>query len=103
MEKRPSRRAALGALASVPALVILPAASAIALASAASPVHLDAALFAMQPAIEAADRELAAALAALNPAEDAYFDKEPDRPAQPEVVFTAEERQAIDLLGAAAR
>jgi len=104
MEKHPSRRAALGALASVPALVILPAASAIALASAASPVHLDAALFAMQPAIEAADRELAAALAALNPAEDAYFDKEPDRPAEPGgPVFSAEEQQALDAFAAKLR
>ena len=104
MERQPTRGAALGALASVPALAILPAAgSALALASTASPVHPDAALLAMQPAIEAADRELDVALDALDAADDAYSDKEPDRPAEPEADFLAEERQALDLLSAAAR
>ncbi len=45
----PSRRTALAAFASVPALAILPAGSALALASAASPAHPDAALFACNP------------------------------------------------------
>jgi hypothetical protein len=94
MSENLNRRAALGALASAPAL---------ALASSASPVHPDAALFAMQSAIDAADRELEAAQAVLNPAQVAYFRKRPDRPAEPEVEFLAEERQAIDLLGAARR
>jgi hypothetical protein len=99
----PSRRAALGALASVPALAILPAAgSALALASTASPLHPDAALFAMQSAIDAADRELEAALDTLEAADDAYSAKEPERPEAPEAEFSAEERQAIDALRAAA-
>jgi hypothetical protein len=97
MEKQPSRRVALGALASVPALAILPGGSALALGSAASPVHPDAALFAMQSAIEAADRELEAAHAALNTADDAYSNRAPEAPAKPDgPVFTAEEQQALD-------
>jgi hypothetical protein len=101
-EGHKTRRAALGALASVPALAILPAAgSALAFASSASPVHPDAALLAMGPAIDAADRELDAALDALKAADEAYFDKEPDMPAKPEADFTAEERQAIEALRAA--
>ena len=99
MERQPSRRAVFGALAGVPALAILPAA---ALASAASPVHPDAALFAMRPAIEAADKEFNAALDALEVADDAYSDKEPDGPAQPEPDFLPEELQALDLFGTAA-
>jgi hypothetical protein len=71
------------------------------LASTASPVHPDAALFAMRPAIDAADSDLEAALAALNPAEEAFFEKEPDRPKPPETILSAEERQAIDALRAA--
>ena len=56
----------------------------------------------MQPAIEAADREFNAALDALDAAGDAYSDKEPDGPAEPEADFLPQERQALDLLGAAA-
>src|SRR5277367_366470 len=96
-----ARRAALRLFGAASALAILPVAgSALALASSASPVHPDAALFAMQSEIDAADRELDAAQAVLKPAEDAYFDKEPDRPGEPEPDFLAEERQALDLLGA---
>jgi hypothetical protein len=103
-EGHKSRRALLRLFGAAPALAILPlAGSALALASAASPVHPDAALFAMGPAIEAADMELEAALDALKAADDASFDKEPDRPAEPEADLLAEERQALDLLGAAAR
>ena len=65
----------------------------------ASPIHPDAALFAMGPAIEAADREFNAALDALAAAEDAYFDKEPDGPTEPKADFLPEELQALDLLG----
>ena len=72
-EGHKTRRAALRLFAGAPALAILPAGSALALASTASPVHPDAALFAMRPAIDAADRELEAALDALNPAEEAYL------------------------------
>jgi hypothetical protein len=104
VEGHKSRRALLRLFGAAPALAVLPAAgSALVLASSASPVHPDAALFAMQSAIEAADMELEAAQAVLKPAEEAYFDKEPDRPAQPEADFLPEERQALDLLGAAAR
>jgi hypothetical protein len=93
-----NRRAALGALASVPALAILPpAGSALTLASAACPAHPDAALLAMQPAIDAADRELQAAFDAINPAEDAYFDKAPDRPEQPRPKFALEIRTKLNL------
>ncbi len=57
-----ARRAALRLFAGAPALAILPAGSALALASTASSLaHPDAALFAMRPAIEAADSELQAA------------------------------------------
>jgi hypothetical protein len=57
-------------------------------------------LLAMQPAIDAADRELDAALDALKAADDAYSGKAPDWPAQPATVFTAEELQPIDALAA---
>ena len=97
-ESHKTRRAALRLFAGVPALAVLPVA---ALASTASPVHPDAALFAMRPAIDAADSDLEAALAALNPAEEAFFEKEPDRPKPPETILSAEERQAIDALRAA--
>jgi hypothetical protein len=102
-EGHKSRRALLRLFGAAPALAILPAAasSALALASAASPVHPDAALFAMQSAIEAADRELEAALDALKAAEDAFFNKKPDCPEQPETILSDEERQAIDALRAA--
>ena len=97
-EGHKTRRAALRMFAGAPALAILPATgSAHALAATASPVHPDAALFAMQPAIDAADRELEAALDALKPAEEAYFEKEPDMPAKPSgPVFTTEEQRALD-------
>jgi hypothetical protein len=100
-----ARRAALRLFGAAPALAILPmAGSALALASTASPVHPDAALFAMGPAIEAADRELDAVLDALKAAEDAYSDKEPDAPAKPDAaVFSAEEQQAVDAMAAALR
>ena len=55
-EGHKSRRALLRLFGAAPALAMLPAASAFALASTASPVHPDAALFAMEPAIDAADR-----------------------------------------------
>ena len=101
-EGHKSRRALLRLFGAAPALAILPAGSALALASTASPVHPDAALFAMGPAIEAADKEFNAALDALEAADDAYSDKEPDGPAQPEADFLPEELQALDLLGTAA-
>ena len=101
-EGHKSRRAALALFGAAPALAILPAGSALALASTASPAHPDAALFAMGPAIEAADGEFNAALEALDAADDAYSDKEPDRPAEPEADFLPEELQALDLLGTAA-
>jgi len=61
----------------------------------------DAALFAMQPAIDAANRELDAAIDTLAKAEGAYSDKEPDRPEQPTIVFFAEEQKALDAFIAA--
>ena len=101
-EGHKTRRALLRLFGAAPALAILPAGSALALASMASPIHPDAALFAMGPAIEAADREFNAALDALAAADDAYSDKEPDRPAEPRPDFLPEELQALDLLGTAA-
>ena len=56
----------------------------------------------MQSAIDAADKEFIAALDALAAADDAYSDKEPDGPAEPEPDFLPEELQAFDLLGTAA-
>jgi hypothetical protein len=97
------RRALLRIFGAAPALAILPAGSALALASAASPVHPDAALFAMQSAIDAADRELEAAFGACNPAEKAYFAKRPDRPVMPGADFSPEERQAVDAMAAVMR
>jgi hypothetical protein len=80
------------------------AGTALALVSTASPVHPDAALLAMEPAIDAADREFDAALEALKVAEEVYFDKEPDRPAEPvEPTFTSEEQQAVDAMAAVMR
>ena len=102
-EGHKSRRALLRMFGAAPALAILPAGSALALAAMASPAHPDAALFAMQSAIDAADKEFNAALDALEAAEDAYFDKELDGPAQPEADFLPQERQALDLLRAGAR
>jgi hypothetical protein len=97
-----ARRAALRLFGAAPALAILPmAGSALALASTASPVHPDAALFAMQSAIDAADRELDAAFEVRNRAEDGYFDKRPDRPEQPETILSPEELAAIAALRAA--
>ena len=96
-----NRRAALGFLArstaQASALAVVPA------AAFASPVHPDAALFAMQSAIDAADRELDAAFGVRNRAEDAYFDKEPDRPVMPGADFSSEEQQAVDAMAAVMR
>jgi hypothetical protein len=103
-EGQKTRRTALALFAGAPALAILPAAaSALALVSTASPLHPDAALLAMQSAIDAADRELDAALAASNLADDAYSNKEPDRPKQPEIIFLPEEQQALDAFAAKLR
>jgi hypothetical protein len=99
-EGHKTRRAALRLFAGAPALAVLPVA---ALASTASPVHPDAALFAMQLAIDAADRELDAALEAHSRAEDAYFDKAPDRPVMPGADFSSEEQQAVDAMAAVMR
>jgi hypothetical protein len=79
------------------------AGSALALVSTASSVNPDAALLAMEPAIDAADGEFDAALGALRAAEEVYFDKEPEWPTKPAADFSAEEQQAIDALAAAAR
>ena len=97
-----ARRAALRLFAGAPALAVLPAGFARPSLATSSPVHPDAELFAMGPAIAAADREFNAALDALDAADDAYSDQEPDGPAQPEPDFLPEELQALDLLGAAA-
>ncbi len=103
-EGHKSRRALLRLFGAAPALAILPTAgSALALASTASPVHPDAVLFAMGPAIVAADRELEAAFDALKPAEKAYFAKRPDRPVMPGADFSPEEQQAVDAMAAVMR
>jgi hypothetical protein len=68
------------------------------------PVHPDAPLLAMGPAIDAADMELDAALDGLKAADEAYFDKEPDMPAKPSgPVFSDAEQQAIDAMAALMR
>ena len=104
-EGHKTRRALLRLFGGAPALAMLPTAgSALALVSTASPVHPDAALMAMEPAIDAADGEFEAALDALKAAEEVYFDKEPNRPAKPvEPAFTAEEQQAVDAMAAVMR
>ena len=83
----PTRRAALAALAGVSALAIPTVARALPSGQA------DAELFALQDAIEAADRNHDAALDALSPAESAAIaarEKLP-RPERPESRFLAEE------------
>jgi hypothetical protein len=70
----PTRRAALGALASVPALA-LPA-----VAHAATSPTDDAELFALQPEIEAADREARLAIEAQEALSEAYEAARPPRP-----------------------
>ena len=82
----------------------IPPAAGSALASSASPLRPDAALFAMQSAIEAADRELDDALDALEAAQEAYSDKEPAGPAEPSGPgFSAEEQRALDAFAAKLR
>jgi hypothetical protein len=99
-EVHKSRRALLRLFGAAPALAILPVGSALALASTASPAHPDAALFAMGPAIDAADELLEAALDALKPAEETLFDKEPAYPEKPETILSDEDRRACDVLAA---
>ena len=68
------------------------------------PVHSDAALFAMQSAIDPAGRELDAALDALKAADEVYSDREPAAPAEPGgPVFSAEEQRAVDAMAAKLR
>jgi hypothetical protein len=103
MSENLNRRSALGALAGLPALAILSAVGP-ALASTAPLVHPGAALFAMQSAIETADREFDSALDALEAAADAYSNKEPAAPAEPSGPgFSAEEQQALDAFAAKLR
>jgi hypothetical protein len=99
-----NRRAALGAFASVPALAILPVALANANSAFANSVHPDADLLAMQPAIDAADRELQAAFDALNPIEDAYYLMRPDPPEElKEGLFSPEQQRGLDAFAAKTR
>jgi hypothetical protein len=89
-----ARRAALRLFAGAPVLAILPVAGAAPpLVSTTSPVHPDAALFALQSAIDAADGELDVALEALEAADKAYHDKQPDKPSPPPL--STEEEQAM--------
>jgi hypothetical protein len=74
-----SRRALLGSILAVGAAASVPAAAAIASTGCA-----DAELFALQPAIEAADRREDAALDAKSQAEAAYFAARPPKPVRPE-------------------
>jgi len=79
----------------------IPPATGSAPASSASPVHPDAALFAMQSAIEAADREVDDALDA---ALEAHSDKEPTAPDEPiGPGFSADDQRAHDALAAKLR
>jgi hypothetical protein len=106
-EGQKTRRAALALFAGAPALAILPAAApALALVSTASPLHPDAALLAMQSAIDAANEQLDAAIDALTKAEGAYRELDrPDRPDRPEqpAIFSPEEQQALDTFAAKLR
>jgi hypothetical protein len=99
-EVHKSRRALLRLFGAAPALAILARRLGARSRLCGLPVHPDAALFAMGPAIEAADELLEAALDALKPAEEAFFDKEPDRPEKPETILSDEDRQACDVLAA---
>jgi hypothetical protein len=89
---KPSRRAALTGALVAGAAAIVPAAGALA-----SPEHPDAALFALQADIEAADIEAAdrlkeASFGPLSTAENAYFAARVPQPAKPEgAAFTNEE------------
>jgi hypothetical protein len=87
---RPSptdRRAVLRSLLAGAAVATVPAAGALAAAG-----HPDAALFALQADIEAADRLKEASYGPLNIAEKAYFAARAPKPARPEgAAFTNEE------------
>src|ERR1700728_343342 len=85
---KPSRRAALTGALVAGAAAIVPAAGALG-----SPEHPDAALFAVQADIEAADRLKEASFGPLGTAEKAYFAARgplPPRPPQ-DTAFTDEE------------
>jgi hypothetical protein len=81
-----SRRALLGSILAVGAAASVPAAAAIVSTGCA-----DAELFALQPAIEAADRRDVAALDARSRAEESYFAARQPRPARPESGLDEEE------------
>ncbi len=91
----PTRRAALTALAGVPALAL----PAVAIAAS---LGADAALFALQPEIDAADQREAAALAAQTFSEETYYAAR--RPGLANECDAAEERtgaaqDAVDAIG----
>jgi hypothetical protein len=81
-----TRRAALTALAG---------ASVLAIPAAAAP-NADAALFALQPEIEAADQRETAALKAQSGAEDDYFARQPPKPTRQLPVLGAKEAEALE-------
>jgi hypothetical protein len=83
-----SRRAVLRSLLAAGAVATVPAAGALG-----SPEHPDAALFALQADIEAADRLKEASYGPLNVAETAYFAARGPQPAMPspDTAFTDEE------------
>jgi hypothetical protein len=95
MSDAQTRRAALGALASVPALAVLPAAgSAFALAATASPVDPDAALFELIARWREADARACALNEQIWALADATDVKEPDaliKTAEDADLFTTDE------------
>jgi hypothetical protein len=84
----PSRRGALGAIAAAAGAIL-------AAPCAAGAVDLDAELFALQGSIEAADRVLDAAYAALRIAEKKKRPCAPERPADPAV-----DRERLEAINA---
>jgi hypothetical protein len=86
--EKPSRRAALGAIASLSALAAsraIAAASGSASPSTASPSHPDAELFALQPEIEAADHQFNLADDAHTLADRSAFAATSPRPIRPDL------------------
>ena len=101
-EGHKTRRAALRLFAGAPALAVLP----VFLAGSrlyGLPVHPDAALFAMQLAIDAADRELDAALEGAQPGRRCLLRQGAGQAGYAGADFSSEEQQAVDAMAAVMR
>lgn len=97
MPEAASRRAVLGAVLAAGAVASVTAIPAVAKAAATGADHPDAALLALGPEIEAADREWDSLASARNAVEEVYFSTRPNKPELPKTCeITA--REAEELL-----